>query len=161
MTFGSIKLISRCRYYDADALLLQENKREITSGPRCTLLIDYVAHGGKGCVWVESNESAGESEHNGAGVYVCARHWEKFQRLPIHLHIRTKFNVFHTSAFYILIQNVLNWHLGRFPGLCAAAIRWYQITHARTQSHRHLPIPCAFSFKETHGWLRSTWHVGS
>lgn len=70
LTFGSSKLISRCRYYDDDALLLQENEREITSGPSCTLLIDYIAHGGKGCVWVESNESAGESTMGQVCIYV-------------------------------------------------------------------------------------------
>lgn len=144
MTFGSIKLISRCRYYDADALLRQENEHEITSGPSCTLLIDYVAHGGQGCVWVESNESAGESEHNGAGVYVCAHQWEKFQCLPIHLNIRTKFNVFRTSAFYILIQNVFNWHLGRFPGQCVQLLS--DDTKSRSRAHSHTdtcpsPVP--------------------
>lgn len=37
-------------------------------------------------------------------------------------------------------------------------------THARTHAHTHthlsLPVPCVFAFEETHGWLRSTWHVG-
>lgn len=55
---GRLELICRRR---RGALLVQENECEITTGLRCASLIDYTERGGRGCVWVESNESAGGS----------------------------------------------------------------------------------------------------
>lgn len=117
-------MISRCRYCDDDASLLQENEREITSGPSCTLLIDYIARGGKGCVWVESNESARESTM-GAGVHVCAHATER--NFNVYQHTCTfKLSLMSVALqlFRFLIPNELNRHLGRISrSVCAAAIQ--------------------------------------
>lgn len=81
-------MLTCCRYYDGgggcgggddDALFPQENERKITSGPSCTLLIDYRVQGGKGYVWVESNESAGERTMGQVCVRVTERNFNVYQ----------------------------------------------------------------------------------